>query len=69
MIITNQFEATHEIKRVYQSIRLRNSLKSYAVKYKAEVKDEPSMFSSYIYQASSLKAWKDYHIWDTNMKD
>ena len=24
---TNQFEATHEIKRVYQSIRLRSSLK------------------------------------------
>lgn len=54
---TNQFEATHEIKRVYQSIRLRNSLKSYAVKYKAEIKDEPSMFNSYInsYSISNIK--------------
>ena len=54
---TNQFEATHEIKRVYQSIRLRNSLKSYALKYKAVIKYEPSMFNSYInsYSISSIK--------------
>jgi len=54
---TNQFEATHEIKRVYQSIRLRNYLKSYASKYKAEIKDAPSLFNSYIntYSISNIK--------------
>ena len=45
---TNQFEATHEIKRVYQSIILRNYLKPYASKYKAEIKDDPNLFNSYI---------------------
>jgi hypothetical protein len=45
---TKQFEATLEIKRVYQSIRLRKSLKSYAGKFKAEIHDEPSMFKGYI---------------------
>ena len=48
MTKTKQFEATHEIKRVYQSIRLRKSLKSYAGKFKAEINDEPSMFKGYI---------------------
>ena len=54
---TNQFEATHAIKRVYQSIRLKNALKSYAVKYKAEINDHQSMFNSYInsYSISSIK--------------
>lgn len=54
---TNQVEATHEIKRVYQSVRLRNSLKSYAVKYKAGINDEPGMFNSYInsYSISNIK--------------
>ena len=45
---TKQFEATHDIKRVYQSIRLRKSLKSYAGKFKAEINDEPSMCKGYI---------------------
>ena len=41
---TTQFEATHEIKRLYQSNILRNLLKLYAGKFKAEIHDEPSMF-------------------------
>ena len=54
---TNQVEATNEIKRIYQSVRLRNSLKSYAVKCKAGIKDEPSMPNSYInsYSVSNVK--------------
>ena len=54
---TKQLEATQEIKRVYQSIRLRNYLKSYASKYKAEIKDDPSLFNSYInsYSISNIK--------------
>ena len=48
MTKTKQFEATHEIKRVYQSIRLRKSLKPYAGKFKAEINDETSMFKGYI---------------------
>ena len=55
---TNQFEATHAIKRIYQSIRLnKNSLKSYAVKYKVEINDHQSMFNSYInsYSISNIK--------------
>ena len=41
---TKQFEATHEIKQIYQKVRLRKSLKSYAGKFKAVIKDEASMF-------------------------
>ena len=54
---TNKFEATHEIKRIYKSIRLRNALKSYAVKYKAEIKDYQSIFNSYLnaYSISNIK--------------
>jgi hypothetical protein len=57
VVKTNQFEASHEIKRVYQSVRLSNSLKSYVVKYKAEIKDEPSMFNPHInsYSISNIK--------------
>ena len=31
---TDKYKATYEIKRIYNSIRLRNSLKSYAIKTK-----------------------------------
>ena len=44
---TNQFEATHEIKRVYQDVRLKKALKSYAVKHKAEITDVESNFNLY----------------------
>ena len=44
---TNQFEATHEIKRIYHDTRLKNALKSYAVKHKANIADGPSLFNSY----------------------
>ena len=44
---TNQFEAIHEIKRIYHDTRLKNALKSYAVKHKANIADGPSLFNSY----------------------
>ena len=44
---TNQFEATHEIKRIYHDTRLKNALKSYAVKHKANIAEGPSLFNSY----------------------
>ena len=44
---TSQFEATHEIKRVYQGVRLRKSLKSYAMKYKVQRTDVESSFNLY----------------------
>ena len=43
-----QFEATQEIKRIYQNIRLRNYLRSYAIKNKATITDEISAFKSYV---------------------
>ena len=44
---TSQFEATHEIKRVYQGVRLRKSLKSYAMKHKANISETQRLFNSY----------------------
>ena len=44
---TKQFNATQQIKKVYQGIRLRKSLSTYAIKYKAIVGDAVSAFKSY----------------------
>ena len=44
---TNQFEATHEIKRVYQDIRVKKALKSHAVKHKADISETQSLFNKY----------------------
>ena len=54
---TPQFNATQQIKTVYQGIRLRKSLTAYAVKYKANVSDATSAFSSYTnaYSISNIK--------------
>ena len=54
---TPQFNATQQIKKVYQGVRLRKSLTAYAVKYKADVSDAKSAFSSYTnaYSISNIK--------------
>ena len=54
---TPQFNATQQIKTVYQGIRLRKSLTAYAVKYKAHVSDATSAFSTYTnaYTISNIK--------------
>jgi hypothetical protein len=54
---TPQFNATQQIKKVYQGIRLRKSLATYAIKYKADVSDATSAFSSYTnaYSISNIK--------------
>ena len=57
-LTTNQqFHATQQIKKVYQGIRLRKSLTTYALKYKANVTDSISAFSSYTnaYSISNIK--------------
>ena len=45
---TDKYKATNEIKRIYTSIRLRNSLKSYAIKNKATTTNVKSAFDSYV---------------------
>ena len=54
---TPQFNATQQIKKVYQGVRLRKSLTAYAVKYKADVSDATSAFRSYTnaYSISNIK--------------
>ncbi len=48
-----KYKRAQEIKKVYQNIRLRKSLKSYAIKnYKAEISDTVSKFKSYINSCS-----------------
>ena len=44
---TPQVNATQQIKKVYQGIRLRKSLTTYAIKYKADVSDATSAFTKY----------------------
>ena len=62
IIKTKQFEATQEIKRIYQSIRLRNYLRSYAIKNIATITDEISAFESYVnsYQFSMNNAYRSF---------
>ena len=45
---TDKYKATNEIKRIYTSIRLRNSLKSYAIKNKATITYAKSAFNEYV---------------------
>ena len=54
---TKQYKGTQEIKRVYQGVRLRKSLASYAIKYKPEVNDAVSAFNQYtnVYAVSNIK--------------
>ena len=54
---TDKYKATNEIKRIYSSIRLRNSLKSYAMKNKATITNVKSAFDSYVnsYSITNIK--------------
>ena len=54
---TNQFEATQEIKKIYQNFRLKKALRSYAITKKAVITDEVSAFESYVnsYSISNIK--------------
>ena len=56
---TKQFEATQEIKQVYERVRLQRSqlLKTYASKFKANISEEQSAFNNYInaFSISNIK--------------
>ena len=54
---TDKYKATNEIKRIYNSIRLRNSLKSYAIKNKATITNVKSACNSYVnsYSITNIK--------------
>ena len=56
---TKQFEATQEIKKVYERVRLQRSqlLKTYASKFKANISEVQSAFNSYVnaFSISNIK--------------
>ena len=43
---TNKFREAQELKNIYLKHRRNNALKSYAIKYRAEISDTDSLFDS-----------------------
>jgi len=47
LIKPNEYKEANEIKKIYLKHRRNNALKSYAVKYKANISETQSLFQSY----------------------